>query len=450
MTGRIGCRRILVFLMFFSFCICGVGFLYESFHGMNPPESVGSVRLNIDTYLAGANQPTHPSVVSFESPWNGYSYWMAYSPYPYANGEEENPCVAASNDLLYWETPAGLANPIGNNEETGCNELKDPHIVYREDLDRLEIWYLGRQSVSLGGDGVSLLLMRKWSADGVHWSPLEIMTQTEYLSPSIIWDGNKYQMWAIGYNLWNTEGTFVYQESGDGIHWSEPALCSIGQVYSGLDIWHGAVSKYLDTYHLVFIDNEMQQILYCSSKDGITFNEPKVVVNNGEYWHHLYRPALLFEKNTVTCFYGIVTQENQWYISSSSGAYVDTLSGLRASSISNMIPLRDEVVDTHSISYHLRTLFHDIQKYFRIELFFFVFIEIVFMIFIPRSRTAKWFFPVCIVINLVLSCGYLLFRFTPKDLTQWISVYIAVLFINLGTDAILKCTKEMYDKAGIK
>ena len=135
-------KRTLFFLVTISLCVCAVGFIAECYHGITPPESVGSVRLNIETYRAGDNQPTHPSVVSFETPWHGYSYWMAYSPYPYANGEEENPCVVASNDLLYWETPTGLANPIGNNEETGCDELKDPHILYRGDLDRLEVWYL--------------------------------------------------------------------------------------------------------------------------------------------------------------------------------------------------------------------------------------------------------------------------------------------------------------------
>ena len=85
----------------------------------NANGSMASVRLNIETYLDGKNQPTHPSVISFSEPWNGYRYWMAYTPYPYANGSEENPSICASNDMLYWETPEGLANPIATNEETG-------------------------------------------------------------------------------------------------------------------------------------------------------------------------------------------------------------------------------------------------------------------------------------------------------------------------------------------
>ena len=45
--------------------------------------------------------------------------------------------------MIHWTTPDGLYNPIAFNEETACDELKDPHIVYNNDLNRMEIWYLG-------------------------------------------------------------------------------------------------------------------------------------------------------------------------------------------------------------------------------------------------------------------------------------------------------------------
>ena len=79
-------------------------------YAVNDNTSVGRVRLNIETYLAGKDQPTHPSVISFEKKWNGYKYWMVYTPYPEANGEEENPCIAVSNDLYKWETPYGVSH----------------------------------------------------------------------------------------------------------------------------------------------------------------------------------------------------------------------------------------------------------------------------------------------------------------------------------------------------
>ena len=51
-------------------------------------------------------------------------------------------CVRV-NDMYYWSVPDGLYNPIAFNEETACDELKDPHIVYNDDLDRLEFGISG-------------------------------------------------------------------------------------------------------------------------------------------------------------------------------------------------------------------------------------------------------------------------------------------------------------------
>ena len=113
---------------------------------------------------------------------------MGYTPYPDADGEEENPSIAASNDMYKWETPKNLANPIADNEETGCNELKDSQLIYRDDLDRLEMWYLGRISKNLGGDGETLLLFRKTSKDGINWSKYQVIRKFKYVSPAIIWD----------------------------------------------------------------------------------------------------------------------------------------------------------------------------------------------------------------------------------------------------------------------
>ena len=80
-------------------------------------KNVGKVSLYLETYRSGKNQPTHPDIIKFNDKWNGYKYWMSYTPYPYADGEEENPSIAVSNDLYNWTIPKGLANPIANNEE---------------------------------------------------------------------------------------------------------------------------------------------------------------------------------------------------------------------------------------------------------------------------------------------------------------------------------------------
>lgn len=416
----------------------------------SPSPTVGSVRLNIETYIAGKNQLTHPAVYAFDKPWNGYTYWMAYSPYPFANGEEENPCIAVSNDLRHWITPAGLVNPIAYNEDTGCNELKDPHIVYRKDLDQIEVWYLGKLSENLGGDGNSLLLMRKCSKDGIHWSDYEIMSKTKYLSPSVIWNGEKYQIWGIGYDMLNTTGTFVYQESTDGKTWSNPVPCSINGKSSGLDIWHGAVIQNNETFYFVFIDNDKQKVYCCKSKDGLNFDSANVIVDNNGYWQHLYRPTLLVEDNTITCFYGIVDNEGQWYISLSSGNSLDSLTGLRESDISSMTPLNDSMVDTHSLRYNIEILFNSVNSYFYIEILAIAFFE-AFVVFLIRVLSRKqWFFNLCAFANLVLTLGYMCYRHMPVVAADWFGIILVACILNIILDSVLFCAVNFIRKKNPK
>lgn len=357
--------------------------------------TVATVRLNIETYLAGKDQPTHPSVISFVSPWNGYKYWMVYTPYPEGNGEEENPSIAVSNDMYEWVTPYGMVNPIAYNEETGCNELKDGHILYRNDLDRIEVWYLGRVSKNLGGDGTSLTLMRKYSYDGISWSQYEIMDTVEYLSPSIIWNGQKYQMWSIGFNTYDTEGTFVYQESVNGKDWTTPMQCSIDNKNHELELWHGAVvydgekKEYIFTY--IQTSGNSQAIEACVSKDGIHFAKsyPIVKNNNDTLWDRFYRPCILLTDNEYYVFYGVITEENQWYISFSSGQSLAKLHGLKDNDVSKMTSLNSQVQDTKGIMYVIKKVYHSIQQYLKIETMFLIVLFIILDLIIYKKKRSN-------------------------------------------------------------
>lgn len=338
--------------------------------------SVGKVRLNIETYAAGEDQPTHPAIISFDKEWNGYKYWMVYTPYPEASGEEENPSIAVSNDLYKWETPYGMTNPIADNEETGCAELKDAHILYRDDLGRIEVWYLGRVSKNLGGDGEALTLFRKYSYDGILWSSYEIMDTVEYLSPTIRWNGSKYQMWSIGFDTYNTSGTFVYQESGDGENWISPVECSIEGENQELKLWHGAVSydEIAGKYIFVYIQSgsDSQTIEACESDDGIHFSKKQSVVENDKrtLWNRFYRPCLLIETGETKyhLFYGVITEDNKWYISYSKGNSLLELKGITEKDCSRMIPLDSEVNDTNSFGFICKKLYHVVCSSLRPEI----------------------------------------------------------------------------------
>lgn len=390
-------------------------------------DDIGEIRLNISTYVAGKDQPTHPSVISFEKSWNGYRYWMTYTPYPYATGEEENPSIAVSNDLYKWETPKGMVNPIADNEETGCNELKDSHILFREDLDRIEVWYLGRLSKKLGGDGRSLMLFRKFSNDGKNWSNYEVMSDTQFISPSIYWDGNKYQMWGIGFDGLSSEGQLYYQESLDGKKWSSPVMCTLNGEESRFKIWHGAITVDKNKIHLTYVKSgtDSQDIVYAESQDGICFKDNRVIISNNEktMWERLYRPCILIDNNNYYVFYGVITSANEWYISMSQGNKLDELTGIKKEDISKMNMITTTVTDTRSLGWKVHEIYDSMRKFVRFELLLLVPLIVIWM---KKEKVSS-----CTVIMFtsIFLCGiYTYIRIMPMKFIYIISL-IAVSII---------------------
>lgn len=395
-------------------------------------DTIGEVRLNVETYLAGKNQPTHPSVVVFEEPWNGYHYWMAYSPYPNADGEEENPCVAVSNDLYDWSVPYGLANPIADNEETNCAELKDPHILYREDLDRLEIWYLGRVAENLGGNNNDLILFRKYSTDGVNWSAYEVMDSVHYLSPSVYWNKDRYQMWSIGYDMWETTGTVVYQESKDGVTWSDPVFCSIGGQDELLDIWHGSVSVYEGTFHFVYIGNtEKDHVYYTTSKDGVNFENSRVIVKNDGWWRNLYRPTLVMEDDHAACIYGVINEANEWYLSMSTGERLEQLQGIEKADVKQMHEMPEDVTDTKSVGYIMGQMKDAFRSYFRLKLLVVLAGEVLLCLIFRKLRASKLWLALLIGAHAVLTGAYIFLRLTPSGTLRIVSAIASFVMLNM-------------------
>ncbi len=149
--------------------------------------------LNIETPEGNA-QPYHPSVVYIPGGWNGYAYWMAETPYPLGpdgdwNGlppyraRWENPCIHASHDGIHWETPGDLVNPIDDLNETEIENrdfFSDTHLVMNGDT--LECWY--RISRTQRDE---TYILRKYSADGIHWSERE--TVIDLQDPAVVREG---------------------------------------------------------------------------------------------------------------------------------------------------------------------------------------------------------------------------------------------------------------------
>ena len=426
--------RLITLLFFIIISIL----LFDAKNNKSYNEELGHTSLYIETYLAGKNQLTHPNVIKFDEKWNGYKYWMGYTPYPNANGEEENPCIAASNDMYNWETPKNLANPIANNEETGCNELKDSQLIYRDDLNRLEMWYLGRLSQNLGGDGETLLLFRKTSEDGIKWSDYEVMREFRYVSPAIIWDGEKCCCWGIGLEGQGTKGVFDYMESKDGVNWSEPIHCKIGDNIENLDMWHGdiAYNDNLNCYELVYTPMSNQEIYYTTSKNKTEFKFSKSIIKNDYSWDHLYRPTLLFENNQYYCLYGVIGENSENYISMSTGVSINNLKGITQDDIGKMSGIPMELQKQEP---SFREILSEYKRlFFRIELLGFIPILYTLAIFISKIKNKKGenILNIVRILSLLISLGYI---FLKIDFTSITSIWIGILMALLQSFIINSC-----------
>lgn len=187
----------------------------------------------------GDNQLTHPKVLYFPNGWNGFKYWMAYTPLPYYDESKENPCLAVSNDMVNW----GLVNSSLHNgivDIPGANDYNsDTHLVYRPDTNTLEVWYRG-----VNERNKTETIYRRTTTDGVTFTPREAMAGANngkilnFLSPAIIWDNERkvYQIWVVDHYA------IRYFETPDGKNWQYIKTLT---VYYGeaTAAWHIDVEK---------------------------------------------------------------------------------------------------------------------------------------------------------------------------------------------------------------
>lgn len=280
----------------------------------------------IPTY-DGADQPTHPSVVSFDQPWNGYAYWMAMTPYPYNDGSYENPSIVASNDGENWVVPNGVTNPLAGTPSTGHN--CDVDLVYVPELDELRMYYIEADDI------ISSRVKMMSSQDGVHWSSPQIVITDLFkkygiLSPSIeILPDGTYMMWYVdaGNAGWTSQNNKVkYRTSEDGINWSSATTCE-DFVQPGYQVWHLDVHYDTSTgnYYAVYpaypngTNCDHCNLFFAVNETGTkweTFNEPILKPSADGGWDDfcIYRSSMLLENGTIKVWYGAKKQEDSsWH-----------------------------------------------------------------------------------------------------------------------------------------
>lgn len=232
-----------------------------------------------------ADDVYHPDVIDFQTShgipaWNGYRYWMAFTPYP--SEPDENPCIVASHDGDTWVVPTGLTNPI--DPFPGMEYNSDTDLVYHNGL----LYCTYRQ----GGAG---RLRYRTSADGVNWSPevvIGIIGSELTLSPAYVKVGPLWRMWYLESN-----GTLkhVAAPSIDG-PWTAPRTCSV-EMLPGFTAWHVDIIRHDGRYYgLVYAydgTDPTNCVVGIVSDDGYTWGQTTdILMRPNDVFSQLYRATL--------------------------------------------------------------------------------------------------------------------------------------------------------------
>jgi hypothetical protein len=219
--------------------------------------------LDIPTY-DGHPSVGHPSVVYAADGWNGYCYWMAFTPFP--DDGRENPSIVASQDGVEWREPFGIRNPVVPLEEirrAGYLYDSDPELVLTPDG-----WMLLYYRPFLG-EGIEAIYCKR-SRNGIDWSDGQrvlsnprIRYPAGFISPAVEVDlGGGLVMWTVN-GLHLGRRVIERRTSPDGVSWSAPERCVIPR---HVDPWHLDVAAVAGRYHMLVTDGT--RLFHWQSGDG--------------------------------------------------------------------------------------------------------------------------------------------------------------------------------------
>lgn len=267
----------------------------------------------------GDNEAYHPKVLSFKEKWNGYRYWMSYTPYPKSDDSKENPCIAVSNDLINWKEPKGFKNPLDtpNDVRPQLRYNSDSHIVYNNVLNRMECYWRYVDDVK-----DEAILFRRCTYDGINWSEREVAAiaknrksdRNDYVSPAILFEDNMYKMWYI-----KNKNRIIYATSKDGLHWQDSKEIKLSYE-ENVKTWHLDIIHTEKGYEMITVayknwkQHNGMNLYYASSQDGVEWNTAKVILKptvDTKCWDNkgIYRSSFIYEDGIYYLFYG-GTSEN--------------------------------------------------------------------------------------------------------------------------------------------
>lgn len=308
-------------LIMVGIIICSIFLSSKAVQGQTETEKVLNAKapLQINTYDK-SDQMNHPDVIYEPDGWNGFKYWMVFTPYPYGNSKHENPSIRVSNDGIHWEKPAEqLPDPVIppplDCHYGGFNS--DPDIVLVG-----KTMYLFYRSTT--EDRVTTVYF-KTSTDGVEWSDPHVTNlPTTTTSPAMYYDGSLFHCWFVEYTGPHKE-PYVMKHcvSDDGRIWSNPGTIFLAT--PGYTPWHLNVTKTNDGFEMLLTayrltsDNGHTVLFHARSVNGLHWRlsslEPflKPVKDSWDS-KEIYRSAMIKDDSGYKIWYSASDINDRWGI----------------------------------------------------------------------------------------------------------------------------------------
>lgn len=322
----------------------------DAFANANHPGS------NDLAYIKNINNPNfgycHPDVQYFPNGFNGYKYWMVFTPYFGSVGNVqiskryENPTIVVSNDGINWSGTGGTATPLQmapSTEESFAENQNDPKQGFWSDVDwtyekgKFSLYYRGsfikasalkkRGAKSVNnfkklGTNAQRTIVRQTSTNGINWSKLEVAytsnkpyspKDNHIISPSIVYNGSKYISYEVENNISNNfpgnDPSYIIRRTSDNgldfsnfqqskvVNFINKPWLTVSNEYAP---WH-LQATYVDGYYFLCLAvGEVKkctaEALYLAfSKDGSNFKVfPKPLAE-----HNAYRSCIFPMQNTA-------------------------------------------------------------------------------------------------------------------------------------------------------
>ena len=224
---------------------------------------------------------THPSLVYVPHGFGGYQWWCAYTPYPNADSDFEQPCVAASRDGAKWEVPSGMNFPLFPAPALGTRYNSDTHLYYDDIGNRLVLIF--RERVSAGNDITWLTTL---AAGSSVWSDRVNIHVGDMAAPSIWYDKVAEKWVIVGHALdqaapWpmrKIESTDLF--SG----WSAESAFTVPHPVSGRAWWHSFIVPQADGSYIGIASDNTGTVgqagdlyLWYAPDNALNFSARKIV-----------------------------------------------------------------------------------------------------------------------------------------------------------------------------